>query len=56
MKRIIKLIEIKSTAEVNKLLAKPRYRLYERLVNGDRITYIVAEIKNLSTSEGEQAC
>jgi hypothetical protein len=25
-------------------------------VNGDRITYIVAEIKNLSTSEGEQAC
>jgi hypothetical protein len=44
MKHIIKLIETKSITEVNELLTKPQYRLYEHLVNGDRISYIMAEL------------
>lgn len=48
MKQIVKMIEVKSVDELNKLLAEPeKYRLYERLVNGGEITFLVSELKTL---------
>ena len=47
IKRIVKLHETKSVRAVNKLLENPLFSLYEKVVSGGKIRFIVAESKIL---------